>query len=73
MRGAPNAERLATELAALERQWLSTRQRWKDKVAEDFRREFWEPHLPVTQALIRSMAQLEDELAAVLADIRNAE
>jgi hypothetical protein len=73
MRGAPNAERLAAEFAAVERQWISTRQRWRDKVADDFERELWEPHLPMMQSLIRSMEQLEDELAQVLAEIRNAQ
>lgn len=67
MTGGANSERLAAELAELERQWRETREHWKDEVGDRFEREFWEQHVSVGRSLLVAMTQLEEELARVLA------
>jgi hypothetical protein len=70
MTATPNADALADELAAVEREWEAARRRWRDSVAERFQRQYIEPQLPVMRALIQSMRELEDELAQAIRSIR---
>jgi len=66
----PNAELLEDELAAVDRDWVLARQRWRDAVAERFQREYLDPQAPVMRALVQSMRDLEEELARALRSVR---
>ncbi|MEN3335562.1 MAG: hypothetical protein V7641_4927 [Blastocatellia bacterium] len=54
------------EWAGLQTQWETTRQNWRDAVAEQFEREFWGALQEEMAQLIKAMAELDDVLDQAL-------